>query len=224
LGKPHREEQGEWDNPNWRRVQGYPRKPVFEDVDTPHGFGHRPNVSRPRIGRAGALPRRRTHSKHLAGRILPVETLDVRSRSIHTEQDYIMDQLTNQPTKRCSKCREDRDRSWFNRDWKRKDYRTAWCKPCLRAAARERRTGISQAEFDRLLADQSGRCGICRTPFATDSAVQDSAAVARIDRAADGRVRGLLCPRCKVGVSTFQDDVERLRAAVGYLDKCADPI
>jgi hypothetical protein len=121
-----------------------------------------------------------------------------------------MDQLTTQPTKRCSKCGTDRDYSWFSRDWKRKDYRTAWCKPCLRAANRLRRTGISQAEFDRLLADQDGCCGICRAGF-------DDGHPARIDRAPDGRVRGLLCPRCKVGVSTFQGDVDRLRAAVGYV-------
>lgn len=40
---------------------------------------------------------------------------------------------------------------------------------------------------------------------------------ARIDRSAGGAVRGLLCPRCKVGVATFRDDVERLRSALEYL-------
>jgi hypothetical protein len=124
---------------------------------------------------------------------------------------------TTTPTKRCSKCGTDRDRSWFSRDWHRKDFRTPWCKPCLRAAARERRTGISQAEFDRLIAEQDGSCGICHAEF-------DEQHPARIDRGGDGRVRGLLCPRCKVGVSTFQGDVDRLRAAVGYLTECGHPI
>ncbi len=44
-------------------------------------------------------------------------------------------------------------------------------------------------------------------------------AAARIDRGADGRVRGLLCPRCKIGLSTFQSDAERLRGAVEYLQR-----
>jgi Recombination endonuclease VII len=125
----------------------------------------------------------------------------------------------------CTKCHEQHDPSWFSRDYRRrrKGYRTPWCKPCLRAAARERRTGLTQEEFDRLLAEQDGRCGICRTVFETGPN-PGPAAVPRIDRAADGRVRGLLCPRCKVGLSTFQDDADRLRAAVGYLAGCRHPI
>jgi hypothetical protein len=125
----------------------------------------------------------------------------------------------------CTKCHEAHDPSWFSRDYRRrrKGYRTPWCKPCLRAAARERRTGVTQDEFDRLMADQNGCCGICPTVFETGPN-PDPAAVPRIDRAGDGRVRGLLCPRCKIGLSTFQDDVDRLRAAVGYLAGCSDRI
>jgi hypothetical protein len=93
----------------------------------------------------------------------------------------------------------------------------------LRAAARERRTGISQAEFDRVMAEQGGRCGICRTVFETGPN-PGPAAVKRIERTVDGRVRGLLCPRCKIGVSTFQDDLDRLRAAVVYVAGGSDRI
>jgi hypothetical protein len=70
-----------------------------------------------------------------------------------------------------------------------------------------------------MVADQEGRCGICRTPFATDHATPDLAALPKIDRSGDGTVRGLLCPRCKIALSTFQDDVDRLRAAAGYLER-----
>ena len=59
------------------------------------------------------------------------------------------------------------------------------------------------------MAAQDGACAICRTAF-------DDECVARIDRNATGVVRGLLCGRCKVGLSTFQDDLERLKAAVIY--------
>lgn len=127
-----------------------------------------------------------------------------------------MDQLTR--TKRCPKCRTDRDYSWFSRDRRRRDWRTAWCKPCLRAAQRERRVGITQAEFDAMLREQEGRCGICRTAFDADPAMPNPAAVPRIDRTQSGIVRGLLCPRCRVGLATFRDDSMRLRHAATYLD------
>ncbi len=113
-------------------------------------------------------------------------------------------------TVKCTKCGSDRDPSWFSRDTRRRSWRTPWCKPCLRAAHRQRTTGLSPEAYEKLLADQGRCCGICRLAFDEDHP-------ARVDRSRDGLVRGLLCARCKVGVSTFQDDVDRLRAAVGYL-------
>ena len=78
---------------------------------------------------------------------------------------------------------------------------------------------VTSEQFDAMLREQQGRCGICRTPFATDHFTPDPAALPKIDRSSDGTVRGLLCPRCKIALSTFQDDVDRLRAAVGYLER-----
>jgi hypothetical protein len=75
--------------------------------------------------------------------------------------------------------------------------------------------------LDAMLREQEGRCGICRAPFATDHATPEPAALPKIDRSSDGIVRGTLCPRCKIALSTFQDDVGQLRAAVGYLERVA---
>jgi len=139
-----------------------------------------------------------------------LKTLEVSSRLTNSRKYEFMDQLTTKPTIKCTKCQTDRDPSWYPRDRRRRSWRTPWCRVCLRAASRLRRTGLSQAEYDALMAEQDGKCGICAMPF-------DDQTQTRIDRSANGAVRGLLCPRCKVGLSTFQDDVERLRAAVGYL-------
>jgi hypothetical protein len=79
-------------------------------------------------------------------------------------------------------------------------------------AARLRRTGVTPEEYDRMFAKQESACGNSRERFGKDFR-------ARIDRAPDGSVRGLLCPRCRVGLSTFRDDVDRLRAAVGYVEQ-----
>lgn len=117
-----------------------------------------------------------------------------------------MDQLTA----KCTKCSTLRDVSWFSYDDRRRSGRTPWCKPCLRNAQRLYRTGLTPDDLEKLLREQDGRCGICLAAFGPDHPV-------RIDRSPDGAVRGLLCARCKVGVNTFQEDVERLRRAVEYL-------
>jgi hypothetical protein len=123
-----------------------------------------------------------------------------------------MDGVTTKPTIKCTKCQTDRDPSWYPRDRRRRSWRTPWCRPCLREASRLRRTGLTQEEYDALLAKQAGSCGICATRF-------DDDVPARIDRSAAGVVRGLLCPRCKVGLSTFRDDPEQLQNAASYLAK-----
>src|SRR5215469_8057894 len=130
-----------------------------------------------------------------------LKTLEVSSRLTNSRKYEFMDQLTTKPTIKCTKCQTDRDPSWYPRDRRRRSWRTPWCRVCL-------------LESDSLLAKQDGKCGICRVPF-------DDEIPARIDRSAVGAVRGLLCPRCKVGLSTFRDDLERLRAAVGYLERTA---
>jgi hypothetical protein len=118
----------------------------------------------------------------------------------------------DQVTVKCTKCKTPRDVSWFNFDARRLSGHTPWCKPCLRAAQRLSRTGLSAEEFEILLRDQDGRCGICRASFGPEHPM-------RIDRTGDGAVRGLLCARCKVGVSTFQENAERIRRAVKYLKR-----
>jgi hypothetical protein len=117
-----------------------------------------------------------------------------------------MDQLTA----KCTHCNPPRDVSWFSFDFRRRSGRTPWCKPCLRAAQRLYRTGLTAEEFGKLLRDQDGKCGICLATFGPDHPM-------RIDRTRAGAVRGLLCARCKVGVNTFREDGERLRQAAKYL-------
>jgi hypothetical protein len=123
----------------------------------------------------------------------------------NTRNEDIMNELI-----KCTKCREERDESWYPTDNRRRSSRTPWCRGCLRNASRLRRTGLDQDAYDALWKCQENRCAICRVPF-------DDNCPARIDRNAGGAVRGLLCPRCKVGVATFREDVDHFRAAVEYL-------
>jgi hypothetical protein len=75
---------------------------------------------------------------------------------------------------------------------------------------------ITLADYDRLLAEQNGRCAICRT---TDTG-RKSDKYFHVDHDhATGVVRGLLCIRCNPGVGYFRDSPDLLRAAAEYVER-----
>jgi hypothetical protein len=73
----------------------------------------------------------------------------------------------------------------------------------------KRKYGLTLEEFDALLATHGGGCAICGKPD-PDNVDHDHVT---------GRVRGILCWNCNVGVGQFEDEIERLIAATTYLDR-----
>lgn len=73
--------------------------------------------------------------------------------------------------------------------------------------------GLTPEQYAEMLAEQEGRCAICRigTPGGRGGWHVDH------DHAT-GMVRGLLCHNCNLALGNFKDDVTRLRAAVAYLE------
>jgi hypothetical protein len=71
--------------------------------------------------------------------------------------------------------------------------------------------GLSREDYEALLADQGGACGICKQPPAEPLVVDRSRAT--------GRVRGLLCRRCKAGLVCFEEDPRLLMRASAYREK-----
>jgi hypothetical protein len=72
--------------------------------------------------------------------------------------------------------------------------------------------GIGADEYARLLTSQGGVCGICRQPALVNSRLH-------IDHDHQtGRVRGLLCHNCNRGLGIMGDTLDRMRAAVTYLE------
>ena len=71
--------------------------------------------------------------------------------------------------------------------------------------------GISVDEYERMLAEQIGRCAICgKQP--------DSRRRLAVDHDhLTGALRGLLCTSCNTGIGHLRDDAERLRLAHDYL-------
>lgn len=76
--------------------------------------------------------------------------------------------------------------------------------------------GIGLDEYERLLAEQHGRCAICdREPVEGERAFA-------VDHDHDtGRVRGILCGPCNRGIGYLQEEPKLLRAAAAYLEERA---
>lgn len=80
------------------------------------------------------------------------------------------------------------------------------------ARLRERVYGVSADLFEALKAEQGGLCAICRRE-------PDRWAVDHDHRS--GRPRGLLCLSCNFALGHFDDDPDRLLAAIAYLKQHA---
>ena len=75
-----------------------------------------------------------------------------------------------------------------------------------------KRYGLTPASYLALWYAQAGRCGVCDGVLTLD-------ANTRIDHCrASGRVRGLLCARCRDFAFILEDGLPQLRGALAYLN------
>ncbi len=84
----------------------------------------------------------------------------------------------------------------------------------------KKRFGISIEIYRSIFKEQRERCGICRTPILLIAIKGDAGMKGRahVDHChKTGRIRGLLCSRCNLGIGLFLDSSDRLRRAVAYL-------
>ena len=73
----------------------------------------------------------------------------------------------------------------------------------------KRSYGLTTEDLERMTAEQGGRCASCGDVKAL-----------HVDHChRSGKVRGLLCSLCNVGIGFFRDDPERLKAAIAYLNR-----
>lgn len=70
--------------------------------------------------------------------------------------------------------------------------------------------GLRRVRYEAIAAFQGHRCAICRMPFGEAPGAIDH-------EHATGRVRGLLCRACNMGLGCFRDNAEALVNAVRYL-------
>ncbi len=108
------------------------------------------------------------------------------------------------------------------------DKRSSWCKACQRARALKQRTekplhtwssklksdwGLTGDDYTKWLAEQDGKCAICRAP----SELQSKRLAVDHDHVT-GQLRGLLCINCNQLLGKAHDDVTILKAAIAYLE------
>ena len=82
-----------------------------------------------------------------------------------------------------------------------------------RAVGRNYKLGAGQ--YDRMLEAQDGRCAICSTRASNTSGRGKRLQVDHCH--ASGKVRGLLCNSCNLGLGAFKDDTSRMLRAIEYL-------
>lgn len=77
--------------------------------------------------------------------------------------------------------------------------------------------------YDLLLKSQNGLCAICGSPptFETNLYVDHDHACCSGKRSCGECVRGLLCFKCNSGLGNFNDNIEKLKSSIDYLERWA---
>jgi hypothetical protein len=111
--------------------------------------------------------------------------------------------------RRCWRCGDWLSLERFARDASRSQGRTGCCKPCMSIASKASRYGMTFEELRKRLTENGGRCPLCER--ASNNMV--------VDHCHDtGRVRGVICSGCNVGMGLLGDDPDLLRRAANYLE------
>lgn len=77
-----------------------------------------------------------------------------------------------------------------------------------------RQYGITEEDYDKMFKEQQGCCAICKLHQ------KDYSRNLHIDHChTTGKVRGLLCNSCNLGLGMFKDSIDLMNTAIKYLNK-----
>lgn len=82
-----------------------------------------------------------------------------------------------------------------------------------------RRYGITLEQYDEMMLKQNGVCAICQQH---ETMKNSKGIVCNLSVDHDhitGRVRGLLCRNCNIGLGCFSDNINLMRTGIAYLSK-----
>lgn len=146
----------------------------------------------------------------------------------------IYDEAGEPVAKRCTHCFEVLPLTGFRRRKKPPQRYDSWCRTCVVTESREfrranpltrdqyrekalrSRYGITGEQYLAMMANQGGRCLLCRALPAPDANRWAQLHVDHCHRTGD--VRALLCQNCNRGLGMFQEDPVVLRRAANWLE------
>jgi Recombination endonuclease VII len=151
--------------------------------------------------------------------------------------------------KRCSRCKEYKERDLFHNHKSHKDGKHCYCKSCNAANIRawreanpERNTATNRAwqkenaekaaaqrrfnnyklsaeAINTKLEEQDNKCQICKNDISSKFCVDHSHQCCPGKKSCGKCIRGLLCQLCNRALGNFHDSTETLQSAINYLDK-----
>ena len=126
----------------------------------------------------------------------------------------------NNGVKRCASCEAAKPVAEFSPCGHSFDGYYLYCRACASMKSSLTRYRFTMEGYRSLLADQDGRCAICRTDEFPGGARRPS-----IDHDHEtGVVRGLLCGTCNVMLGHVRDDPTVLLSAIRYLCRNGKPV
>lgn len=142
--------------------------------------------------------------------------------SMFEKQETVL-ALKDQGLKKCGKCKEVKDISCFGIDKHTRFGIANSCKECIsldrkgtnKFTALKSRYGVTAAKYNELLTIQKYKCLICSTSLLK----LDNRHIHLDHCHTTGKVRGILCSYCNLGLGNFKDQIELLQNAISYLKK-----
>ena len=122
---------------------------------------------------------------------------------------------------RCSKCREWKAPSAFNKNKNQRSGLNYACRDCMCKTTRKynlpAKYGITDVKFAEMLLAQGGKCACCSKRFVFEGAKRDRPCVDHNHNT--GQVRDLLCGRCNLAAGNVLDSSEQAELLTAYLRK-----
>jgi Recombination endonuclease VII len=122
---------------------------------------------------------------------------------------------------RCSKCRNWKIPSDFNKSSNQTSGLSYACRECMKEQVRSynipTKYGITYNEFQQKFINQSGKCGCCNSELKMNGKGSERPCVDHNHKTK--QVRDLLCGRCNLAAGNVQDSSLKAKELATYLEK-----